>query len=59
VVQARAAVGNLSLVAGQKQTQRGMADRTNFLPTINSVPFVIYMILMKLGNLWSFDYINF
>ena len=35
-------VGNLSQVAGQKQTQQGMAGRTNFPPTINSVPFSVY-----------------
>jgi len=37
----RPGVGNFSLVAGQKQTQQGVAGRTNFPPTINSVPFVV------------------
>jgi len=54
----RSRVNNLSLVVGQKLTQQGMAGFTNFPATNNSVPFAVYMMLMKLGNLWSFNYIN-
>jgi len=31
----KAGIGNLLLVADQKQTLQGMAGRTNFLPTIS------------------------
>jgi len=40
-----AGVGNLSLVAGQKQTMQGMAGRTNFPPTI-----LFPLLLLNLGN---------
>jgi len=45
-------VGNLSLVAGQKRIEQGMAGRTNFPTTI---PFLLlYMMLIKLRNLLKF-----
>jgi len=44
--------GNLSLVAGQKQTLQDMTVRTNF-PT--AIPFpLLFMMLLKLGNLWNY-----
>jgi len=47
-------VGNL--VAGQKQTLQGIAGRNNFPPT---TPFpLLFMMLLKLGNLWNFNQIN-
>jgi len=46
-------VGNLSLVAGQKQTLQGMAGRTNFPSTISF--FLLFMMSLKLGNLWNFN----
>jgi len=53
----RPGVGNLSLVMGPKQTLQCMAGRTNFPPTI---PFpLLFMMLLKLGNLWNFNQIKF
>jgi len=49
-------VGNLSLVAGQKQTLQGMAGRTNFPSTIPF--FLLFMMSLKLGNLWNFNQIH-
>jgi len=46
-----AGVGNLFLVAGQKQTLQVMAGRTNFPPTIRFR--LLIMMLLKLGNLWN------
>jgi len=46
-------VGNLSRVAGQKQTLQRMAGRINFPPSI-PVP----LLLLNLGNLWDFNQIN-
>jgi len=43
-------VGDLSRVAGQKQTLQGMARRTNFPRTI---PFYCFI---NLGNLWNFNF---
>jgi len=42
---------------GPKQTLQRMAGRTNFPPTI---PFpLLFMMLLKLGNLWNFNQIKF
>jgi len=48
VLPCRPGVGNLSLVAVQKQSLQGMTGRTNFPPTI---PFhLLFMMLLKLGH---------
>jgi len=48
--------GNPSLVVGQKQILQGMAGHINFPLTI---PFhMLFIMLVKLGNLWNFDQIN-
>jgi len=52
-VHCKAGVGNLSLVAGQKQTLQGMAGRSNIPPTI---PFPL--LLLNLGSLWNFNQIT-
>jgi len=53
---AKSGVGNLSLVAGQKQALQGMTGRTNFPPTI---PFsLLFVMSLKLGNLWNFNQIH-
>jgi len=49
--QCRPGVGNLSLVAGQKQNLQCMASCTNFPPK-NLVPLLF--IMLKLGNLGNF-----
>jgi len=47
-----AGVGNLFLVAGQKQNLQGMTGRTSFPPTI---PFpLLFMMLIKVWILWNF-----
>jgi len=48
-------VSNL-LVAGQKQTLQGMASHINFQPTIRFI--LLFIMLIKLGNLWNYDQIN-
>jgi len=49
-------VGNLSLVASQKQAVQGMTGCNNIPSTI---PFpLLFMMLIKLGNLWNFNQIN-
>jgi len=49
-------VGNLSLVAGQRQILQGLAGRINFPPTI---PFPsLLMMLLKLDKLCNFNQIN-
>jgi len=52
---ARPGVGNLSRGAGQKQTQQGMAGRSNFPPTI---PFPLLFMMLNFRDLWSFNQIN-
>jgi len=44
----RTGVSNLSLVAGQKQTQQGMADRTDFRPLILYI--LLFVMLIKHVN---------
>ena len=48
-----AGVGNLSPVAGQKQTLQGTAGRTNVPST-----FPFPLLLLNLGNSWNFNQIN-
>jgi len=52
----KAGVGNLSPAAGQKKALQGLAGRTNFTPII---PFPsLFMMLLKLANLWNYNQIN-
>jgi len=44
----RTGVGNLSLAAGQKQTQQDMVSRTDFPPQILFI--LLFMMLTKHGN---------
>jgi len=44
----RTGIGNLSLVAGQKQTQQGMAGRTDLPPLILFI--LLFMMLKKHGK---------
>jgi len=56
LVWCRTGIGNLSLVTGQTETLQGMWSRFNFPPTI---PFhLLFMMLLKLGNVWNFNQIN-
>jgi len=49
-------VGNFSLAVDQKQTLQGLAGRTN-LPSTIRFP-LLFMMSLKLGNLWKFNQIN-
>jgi len=53
----RSGIGNLSLVAGQKQTLQVLEGRTNFSPKIRFR--LLFMMLLKLGNLWNSWYSQF